>query len=69
MNYPAWGNNNLALKISKYNTYSFPFSYSDDDEEELTYVEKTTRIFKVFSLGDSDVKLKICGKDVLTSKQ
>jgi len=32
---------------------------------ERNYIEKTSKIFKVFSLGDSDVKLRICNNDVL----
>jgi len=38
-----------------------------DEDEDQTYIEKAARIFKVFSMGDSDVKLRICSKNVLTN--
>eukprot|EP01114_Cavostelium_apophysatum_P023823 TRINITY_DN90_c0_g1_i3.p1 TRINITY_DN90_c0_g1~~TRINITY_DN90_c0_g1_i3.p1 ORF type:complete len:1113 (+),score=446.88 TRINITY_DN90_c0_g1_i3:1211-4549(+) len=38
-----------------------------EEDDEKNYSEKVTKIFKVFSMGDSDVKLRICSKNVVTS--
>jgi len=38
-----------------------------DADEEYTLVEKSAKLLQVFSAGDSDVKARICSKDVLNS--
>ena len=40
-----------------------------DGDDEFTHVEKVTRIFQVFSMGDVDVKSRICSKEVLLSER
>jgi len=44
-----------------------PTPNSEEGEEELNYIEKVSQIFKVFSMGDSEVKTKICSKDILAN--
>jgi hypothetical protein len=54
---------NLVTEAYKHNKASA----NDDAEENTSYLEKLTKICKVFSMGDADVKLRICGKEVLSS--
>lgn len=54
---------NLVTEAYKHNNAST----DDDAEEDTSYLEKLTKICKVFSMGDSDVKLRICSKEVLSS--
>jgi hypothetical protein len=39
----------------------------EDEGEEFSYVDKICKIFKVFSMGDAEVKAKMCTNEILTS--
>ena len=55
------------LNDNEHNSYTGTNDIPDEDDE-WTFTEKVCKIFKVFSLGDSEVKVSMCSPEILSSK-